>query len=205
MKKSIIIVIMATFTCPAFAQTISNETEKKSKLGFNFGINHSLLQSKNAIPKNAVIYNGFGTRLGLIMDCIISKKLHFSPKIEMAFNESGVITTNSDNTTTTYKIFPNSLEIMSHLVYKIGKGKAIPYLMLGPNFRTPVVKEASSSSNFKNKSDLAIDFGIGLENRLKHFSYAPEIRYSLGLLNINKNPTIPQLNYHSISMVLNFK
>ncbi len=205
MKKYIIIVIIATFAYPLFAQTPTNETEKKIKLGFNFGINHSLLQSKKAIPKNAVIYNGFGTRLGLIMDCIIAKKLLFSPKIEMAFNESGVITTNSDNTITTHKIFQSSLEIMSHLVYKIGKGKAIPYLMLGPNFRTPLVKEASSTSNFQNKSDLAIDFGIGLENKLKHFTCAPEIRYSLGLLNINQNPTIPHLNYHSLSMVLNFK
>ncbi len=205
MKKYIIIVVITTFACPLFAQTPTNDTEKKIKLGFNFGINHSLLQSKEAFPKNSVIYNGFGTRLGLIMDCIISKKLLFSPKIEMAFNESGVNITNSDNTITTQKNFQNSLEIMSHLVYKIGQGKAIPYLMLGPNFRTPVDKETSSSTNFQNKSDLAIDFGIGLENKLKHFTCAPELRYSLGLLNISQNPAIPHLNYHSLSMVLNFK
>jgi hypothetical protein len=31
------------------------------------------------------------------------------------------------------------------------------------------------------------------------------LRYSLGLLNINNNPTFQTLKYHNVSLVLNFK
>ena len=85
------------------------------------------------------------------------------------------------------------------------KGKTIPYILAGPNFRLPLKNKSKSSTEFENKPDLTLDFGIGLENRLKYFIFAPEIRYSLGLLNVNENPTFQSLNYHNISLVLNFK
>jgi hypothetical protein len=94
---------------------------------------------------------------------------------------------------------------MTHFVYKIGESNTVPYLLLGPNLRLPIGNESLTSSDFSNRSDLAIDFGVGLENRFKDFVFAPEIRYSLGLLNVNENPTFQTLKYQNISLVLNFK
>ena len=49
------------------------------------------------------------------------------------------------------------------------------------------------------------DFGIGFENRIRRFVFAPELRYSLGLLNISENPSLQGLHFNKISLVFNFK
>jgi hypothetical protein len=205
MKKFIFAAILAFCTFVAFAQVENNDIEGKLRFGFNLGANYSFLQTKDPLLGNAEMYNGIGAKFGVFMDYPISRSFLFSPKTELAFSKSGIETTNNDNSISTYKVFPITLDIMSHFVYKIGNGNAIPYLLAGPNFRLPLKNKSKSSNEFKNRADLAIDFGIGLENRLKYFIFAPEIRYSLGLLNINENPTFQTLNYHNVSLVLNFK
>lgn len=205
MKKLILTATVAFCTFIVFAQSENTAIDSKVRFGFNLGTNYSLLQSKETLSGNSEIYNGIGAKIGLFMDYSISKNLLFSPKTELAFNKSGIETTNNDNSLSTYKVFPISLDIMTHFVYKIGYGKGIPYLLAGPNFRLPLKNKPKSSSEFKNKPDFAIDFGIGLENKLKCFIFAPEIRYSLGLLNVNQNPTFQTLKYHNVSLVLNFK
>jgi hypothetical protein len=205
MKKLILTTTVAFCTFVVFAQSENTAIDSKVRFGFNFGTNYSLLQSKETLSSNSEIYNGIGAKIGLFMDYSISKNLLFSPKTELAFNKSGIETSNNDNSLSTYKVFPISIDIMTHFVYKIGYGKAIPYLLAVPNFRLPLKNKPKSSSEFKNKPDFAIDFGIGLENKLKCLLFAPEIRYSLGLLNVNQNPTFQTLKYHNVSLVLNFK
>jgi len=58
---------------------------------------------------------------------------------------------------------------------------------------------------YLNKTDFAIDFGIGFESSVKRFVFAPEIRFSYGLLNINENPVFQTLRYNNLSLILNFK
>jgi hypothetical protein len=200
---STIAFIFCTFV--GFSQNESANLDSKFRFGFNVGANYSFLQSLESLPQNTEIYNGVGAKLGVFMDYSISKKFLFSPKAELAFNKSGVDRRNTDNSITTYKVFPISLDIMTHFVYKIGESKTVPYLLLGPNLRLPIGNRPLTSSEFSNRSDLAIDFGIGLENRFKDFVFSPEIRYSLGLLNVNENPTFQTLKYQNISLVLNFK
>lgn len=205
MKKFLLTVTLAFCVFLVFAQTENENTDSKLRFGFNLGTNYSFLQSKESLPSNAQVYTGIGVKLGVIMDYSISKKFSFSPKTELTFNNSGVETTNNDNSISTYRVFPISIDFMTHFVYKMGDGNTFPYLLLGPNFRLPLENNSKSSSEFKNKADLAIDFGIGLENRFKHFIFAPEIRYSLGLLDVNENPAFQTLKYHNLSLVLNFK
>lgn len=206
MKKNILINLFALSSLAISAQNSEKEKNNKLKFGFNFGANYSLLSTKKPLPNNTEIYNGFGTKLGLIMDYALGKSFFISPKIEMCFNNSGTITTNYDNTKTTYEVFKTSIELMTHLVYKFGARKTLPYIVLGPHFRLPLKKKhTSSSSTFQNNADIAIDLGLGIENKLKNFDMAPEIRYTFGLSNVNQNPTIKKLNYHNISLLLNFK
>jgi hypothetical protein len=205
MKKLVLVAALAFCTFVVFAQSESKDTDSKLRFGFNLGANYSFLYSKETLPGNSEIYHGIGAKIGLFMDYPISNHFLFSPKTELAFNKSGVETSNNDDSKSTYKVFPISLDIMTHFVYRIGDGKTIPYLLAGPNFRLPLANKSKSSTDFKNKPDFAIDFGIGLENRFKYFHFAPEIRYSLGLLNVNENPIFQTLNYHNLSLVLNFK
>ncbi len=156
MKKCFLITCIALSTCTLFAQTSANKNNSKLKFGFNFGTNYSLLKTKKALPDNTSIYNGFGTKLGLMMDYAITPSFLFSPKIEMAFNKSGAVTTNSDNSRSTYKVFETTIEMMSHLVYKIGSKKNVPYLLLGPNLRMPVEKNRKAVQVLKTNQTLLL-------------------------------------------------
>lgn len=203
--KNLILAFSITFgTFSAMAQT-ENKEIKKLKFGFNLGTNYSFLCIKNALPNNASIYNGMGAKMGILMDYALSKNILISPKTELAFNRAGVESLGLDNSKSTYEVFPISLELMTHFVYLIGEKSSKPYILLGPNFRLPLENKTKTSAAFKNKSGLAIDFGIGLQNSLKHFVFSPEIRYSLGFMNVNENPIFQEITYHNLSLVFNFK
>lgn len=205
MKQLVLLAAITFYSIVVFAQSESNNIDQKIRFGFNLGTNYSFLNSKKTLPGNSKIYSGMGAKIGIIMDYSMSKNFIFSPKTEVAINKSGIETTSNDYSVSTYKIFPLSLDIMTHFVYKTGVGKVSPYFLAGPDLRLPLKNKSQSSNVFVNKPDFAIDFGIGLENKLKYFIFAPELRYSLGLLNVNENPAFQTLNYHNISLVLNFK
>ena len=205
MKKHLLTFALAFCTFVVFAQSESKNTDSKFQFGFNVGANYSLLHSKEALQDGLEIYNGIGAKVGVFMDYSLSNRLLISPKTELAFNKSRVELTNLNNLISTYKVFPITLDVMAHFVYKLGNGKTIPYILAGPNFRLPLQKKSISSSDFNNNADFAVDFGIGIEKRINNFIFAPEMRYSLGLLNVNEHPGLPLLYYHNISLVLNFK
>jgi hypothetical protein len=110
-----------------------------------------------------------------------------------------------ENSKTTYDIFPASLDIMTHIIYKISNLKKNLYLLIGPNYKIPINKKNETNIVIKTNPDFAIDFGIGLENKLKYFIFAPELRYSFGLLNVNKSPSLQTLKFNNFSLIFNFK
>ncbi|MCK4662211.1 MAG: PorT family protein [Bacteroidales bacterium] len=203
MKNVVLLTVMLLSSIIGLSQTESSDNDSKFRFGFNLGADYSNLQSKETLPSNANISNGVGFSFGAFMDYSISKNFLFSPKSELSFNNSSVDFENIDNST--YEIFPISLDFMIHFVYKIGNSNNIPYLLIGPKLKLPIEKKSTSSTEFKINPDFAIDFGIGLENKTKYFIFAPELRYSFGLLNVNQNPTLQTLNFHNISLILNFK
>lgn len=205
MKKVVLSIVLSIYSIVGFSQSENNDVDSKIRFGFNLGGNYSILLSKESLPSGTEIYNGVGLKIGLFMDYSLSKNLLFSPKTELSFNYSGIEKINNDNSITSYQVYPVSLDVMTHFVYKIGDGKVTPYILAGPNFKLPLIDKSESSTELKSKPNFAIDFGVGLENRIKYFIFAPEIRYSLGLLNINKNSTFKTLNYHNISLTFNFK
>lgn len=198
-------VAVVFYAITVLAQSETKSLNSKFRIGFNLGTNHSWLYSKESLPDNAVINTGIGARLGILMDYSLSKNFIFSPKVELAFNKSEVDLKNNDNSVSTYRIFPISLEVLSHFVYKAGEGNSKPYFLIGPNLRVPIRNNSKSSTAFENRSDVAIDVGLGLENSFKYFLFSPELRYSFGLLNVSKHPTLNSLKFHALSLVLNFK
>jgi hypothetical protein len=205
MKTAVLLTSMMLCSIIVFSQTENIKNDAKYRFGFNLGTNYSNLQSKETLPSNAKISNGLGFSLGVFMDYSISENFIFSPKSELSFYKSSVEFVDTDNSNYTYEIFPMSLNFMTHFVYKIGNSKVVPYFFAGPNFKIPISKRPDSSSEFYTHSDFAIDLGIGLEHKTKHFIFAPELKYSFGLLNVNQNPTLQTLSFHNVSVVLNFK
>jgi len=203
MRKIVLLLTMIAISIIGFSQS-EDVDAKRLKFGFNLGINYSNLQSKEILQTNSEIYNGFGIEFGIFLDYKIAKNLFLSPKAEVLFNKSGINTTNTNGEVISYKVFPVSVEIMTHLKYRIGTKKTKPYLLIGPKYRHSLA-QSNSSTYFGNNPDFAIDVGVGLENNLSYFVFSPEIRYSFGLLNINANPSFQILKYHAITLVLNFK
>lgn len=201
MKKVVVFVSMLCLSFIGFSQSES-KPDRKTSFGFNLGTNYSNLSTKETLPGYASISNGVGASLGIFMDYSISRQILFSPKIELAYNNGSVEFSDENDK---YKIFPISLDIMAHMKYKVGGVKIIPYILAGPNFKLPLFNKPKNSSDFDTNPDFAIDFGVGFEKKNQYFILAPELRYSIGLLNVNQNPVLKSLNFNKISLILNFK
>ncbi len=139
------------------------------------------------------------------MDYYISKYLLFSPKTEVSFNSCRVELSFQDKPGRTDYVFPASIDIMTHFQYKTGNGKVQLYFLAGPDVKFRLSTNSKTNTGYKNSADLAIDFGIGFNEKIRYFIFAPELRYSPGLLNINKDPALQNLNFNKISLILNFK
>lgn len=204
MKKVIFVIGILTSFLPAFSQAEDHMNESRIKFGFNLGANYSNLMAEKGLPSDAFITNGSGFRLGLIADYQILDFLFVSPKTEMSFNNGEVNFVNPDGSLSVYSIMPISLDFMVHFIFKKKTGNLRPYLYFGPDFKIPVKKKSSNPLTYSSNSDLAIDFGIGLDKAFTEFHFAPEIRYSFGLFDVNQNPAIPSLTFHNVSVILNF-
>lgn len=206
MKKTILFLLLASCFSIIQAQSDHITKENKVKFGISTGINCSLLHANSTLPNNSEIINGIGSKIAFLMDYPISKNFIFSPKVEFAFNNCTVEIPNSlTNTTTSYEVFPATFNFMSHFLYRIGNSSVKPYVLLGPGLILPVNVKQQSTSDFTSPVDFAMDIGIGFEKHFKKWILAPEIRYSKGFRNVNRNPHLNELNFDQISLVLGFK
>lgn len=206
MKKVVLSVVILFLSIHLFSQTKQKPADPKFRFGLSFGPNYSHLYSQEALPTNADIENGIGFKLGVLMEYSLSKYLSISPKLELSYNNSKLVFLAPDNSKFSYTINPVDLDFMTHLIYKTGKGKQNVYFLAGPNLKFPLAKKSSSYKDFNTKTDLAFDFGIGLENKYRYFRFAPELRFSIGCLNISDDTTIlSNLKMNTISLVFNFK
>jgi hypothetical protein len=189
---------------------LSQSADKKQitrvlKIGFSVGTNYAMIHSKMDLPSRTIKNNTLGGKFGIVAECAVSSRIQFAPKLELSLNNSNLEYTNLNKTHTNYYIFPIALEIISHFQFKPLDGKKL-YILLGPNLRIPIrTKPNIFSFEYGNNVDLALDFGFGTEKILKYFVFAPEIRYSVGLFNINQNPIYQILKYHTIALAFNFK
>jgi hypothetical protein len=86
------------------------------------------------------------------------------------------------------------------------KNRNNPYLLFGPNIRTYIWKEKPSP--LTRDIDLALNFGFGFDNKTEFFTFAPELKYTYGVMKSFKNPPSnvvinPQL--HTLSLILHFR
>lgn len=205
MKKAVVVLAILSSAGQMVAQFKEISKNKKTMLGFNIGLNYSNAFISGKSSNDPKVNNGGGFRLGVIMSEEINKKMFISPKAELSFNNCNIIYSSPASSESKYLVYPVHVDLMIHMCYKFKKGKYEPYVLLGPNSRIPLVENKTTSQAFGNNPDFAIDLGFGLEKAMNYFNAAPEIRYSIGLLNVNKDPSLRRVYFHNITVVFNIK
>ncbi|MFT5779837.1 MAG: hypothetical protein ACI837_002796 [Crocinitomicaceae bacterium] len=195
MKKGIVILIVLLSVGMSYGQCGKKSKGKGKRIttGVNFGINKA-----NALIEgnpSAVIENGLGFRLGVTSNLALTRRFSIEPKAELSFNTSS-ITEGGES----IKIRPADLELMAHLKVKLLKGGFSPYLVIGPNVKVPL---GNGALTMPTRDNLSIDLGIGLDVPLGRLKIAPELRYSYGLMNINRDSSIGDLKFHNVALILN--
>jgi hypothetical protein len=198
-------IVLTAITLLLFSRAVCQDQDSIPKImfGFNLGLNYSNTQIKNVDPAGQST-NSIGYRMGVLMDWRFTNHLSLSPKAELSFNNSKVTVLKSPDEKNIYQVYPVLMELAIHANYKINNNRTIPYILFGPSCKVPLTGD-KKVRYATERSDLALDFGVGLDRKLTYFNIAPELRYSFGLTNLSGINAVDRLYYHSIVLVLNFK
>ena len=191
-----VILFTAAFLITGIASAQKSD-KKRFTTGFNLGINHAnVLLEDNS--NGGSIQNGLGFRMGLVSSLALSRRISLDPKAELSFNTS----TFWDGTQE-FAINPVDLEFITHLKVRTKPCPFSPYFIAGPNVKIPLGR--NDAATLPTRQDVALDIGIGLDVPLgRKIRVSPELRYSVGLVNISERAAIQDLKFHNISLILNF-
>ena len=189
---------------PVF-DTLPALEDRKFVVGFQIGANYSQFYKSDSPSINSRFAHGDGFRLGLQFNWNVNDYLSIVPRMELVLNNTKVRVTDADNITYETPIMPVNMQFMAHAQVGIPIGKWKPYLLLGPNFRLPIKSEDLPAQNYGSKNDFAADLGLGVEYRFKDVIVAPEVRYSYGFSDINKNPFLNPIYHHQLCFMVTFK
>lgn len=204
MKKVVLVVSVVLLSIHSFSQETPENANKPIKAGFAFGLNYSNLLTGSSLPGGVEANNQLGVRLGILAEFKLSKVLFLSPKAELSMNNGRITQYFPDGTVAKYDVMPIGLEFMAPIIIKMPREKYKPYFFVGPKVKIPLIAKSTATTIYSGNTDIAIDFGIGLDNLFTQFNFSPELRYSYGLLNVNKNPAFQTIYSHSISLVFKF-
>jgi len=205
MKKVVVSFILLTVATHLNSQNKKDTLVKKLMLGFNIGANFSNLIVNSADANSTKIQNGAGINIGIIMEEKITEQISLIPKAEQWFNDCSLQNSSTSTPNEEYNVFPMHTDFMLHVVYKFNKTKNKWYGLFGPNFKIPLDQENVSNKTYNYKTDMALDFGFGTEKNLPYFQLAPEMRYSVGLLNLGNGSVFNKVYFHTVCLVFNFK
>lgn len=180
----------------------------RMRFGFMIGSNNSLFYAQSALSGQLPLTTGSGYRLGLHAQYNVSPRFSLTGKGEMSYNNSKMRVTDNEGITYESTMSPVTLGFFLHGLFRVAMldgGKKNIYLTGGPGYRLPVKSENLPQRIYGNTPDLCADMGIGVELRLRHFTVAPEIRYTYGFDDIDKSPFIASVYHHQISFGVVFK
>ncbi|MGB0424109.1 MAG: porin family protein [Flavobacteriales bacterium] len=212
--RTLVVTLTACILCTSLLsqtdQAIDQDFDPKAQFGFNLGVNYTHLLT-DGLPSDADVNNDFGVRIGILTEFPVHKYVSLSPKAELSFHGSSIdmpivdVFSPEQTPIGNYKVAPVFLEIMNHFVIKNNTKASSTYFLIGPNLKIPIQSANKNHLSFNEKLDFAVDFGIGFDKSLTHFRFAPEIRYSFGLMNLNEATNIESVHLHNISLLFNFK
>ncbi|MFT7589622.1 MAG: hypothetical protein ACI959_001842 [Limisphaerales bacterium] len=206
MKELITFSVLGLFTLASIQVNAQNcgFNRHRPAFGISLGAKYSNVTLAGA---NAVASNDLGVHLGILMDYPINKWVSIVPRAELAFN-GGSVLVSGVNDQSRYDLIPVSANGVIHVVVRKPEGRTRPYILFGTQYQFALSKDPISTTDFPSRDNITLDLGIGIDqlvgSRRGNFRFAPELRYSYGLININTNPQLSDVRYHDIALVLNF-
>ncbi len=197
------VLVILSFTGELACQTDLPFPIKRFEFGFNIGLNYANAFVSNHSTMNTNVHNGAGFRLGLLMNNQVTERVTFSTKSELSFYDCQIKYGDS-YVLRTYSVFPVSMEFMTHVCYTLKRYGTEPYVLAGPNVKVPLAENKTNNLSYGNNTDIAIDLGFGFRKPFKYYTLCPELRYSIGLRDISKDPRLEKVYFHNLALVLNF-
>lgn len=205
MRTIVWIVLPFLFAGSVYGQEPEAPTEKRFKMGFGAGLNYSMANySAESLSGSAA--NGLGVRVGVLGEYRLAPMWYVSPRAELSFHNTEIGFGSPEDGGGKYEVMPVSTDIATYVIFKSRpEHSSRPYALLGPSIQIPLPDRNAPSDFFATGPNLSLDLGIGCDVSTKHFDFAPELRYSFGLLDVNQNPAFQSVYFHNISFVINFK
>lgn len=205
MKKSIItsIFIFLVFSAKTIAQ---NQTEnvRKTTFGISASLNYSNLSIQSDQGFEYDTKNSFGREVGFLMERRLSSFTFLSPRVNASFNIAHLNEKNGNVTTNQFKVMPLRLDFMMYTIFRDEKHKLQPYFFFGPSIKTPL-NNVNGIQQYSLVTDIGVDLGIGLNKAFTNFQFAPELKYSFGLMNLSRTIGVNDMKLHTLSLVFNIK
>lgn len=186
--------LMLLLTSSAFAAPGSSTPAKDeppftlTQAGFQIGLNFSTLSTNTAI-----LPNGTDGHTGLILGAqaemsLLSNFLFLQPEFRLVQQGYALTGQTGTNVTVNYLEFP----VLAKVKFETAPGMR-PFALFGPNFEFNVGTSYDSAYGNNGPTiapihtfNFALDFGAGLEYDITPaVNFFGEVRYSLGLANIN--------------------
>ncbi len=214
MMKKIVILVLSCLCLNTLivAQDTDTVLDKNWKLGIHFDFNYSNILYK--VGTQPLGYDGFrllnkaGFALGINAEYKVTNSFFLVPKMEIGFNGGNIQWTTPNEAVTEYELIPLSINFMFYAHYKRQLEKLNPYFFAGTGFRMSLDREEEDllREQYSHKSDVSIDFGLGFDRLFSSkFVFAPELKYSAGVLNLNDTDVNGIFRRHSIAIIFNFK
>lgn len=199
MKKVIFSISLLLGANLTFAQTESANLNKKTTYGFQFGTSYSSILNQKDIPDLFEVSNGLEYKIGVQLEHKLSQSTSLLPKAEISFNNMNFKNRVSNSS---YILNQNTLNLMIHTSRNF---KNESFFYVGPNFVIPLLNDSKDNYISSKKLSLAADIGYGFNLKKSNFTFAPEIRYTVGYNNIRNMNDYDQSIFHTISLIFNFK
>jgi hypothetical protein len=206
MKRLIITTtfIFFVFSANYLAQN-QPENVKKTTYGFGASINYSNLAVQSNQGFENDLKNNLGFEVGLLMERRLSAVAFLSPRINLSFNNIRFNEIDGQGNENQFKVMPMRLDFMMYAIFRDQKQKLQPYFFFGPSIKTPLDKSPIGMKQYSLVTDIGLDLGIGLNKVLPNFQFAPELKYSFGLMNLTRSEGVNKMNLHMLSLVFNIK
>jgi len=213
MRKPILILFLLLSTLTIFAQVehprnLPAFDLKRIHFGFTVGLNLMDMGFTRDYEAEDFLYADIshiqpGFQVSIVSDLRLNKNwnLRFLPGISFGSREvyfyeysNGTVGEPVDipHVANPVPLGPAFLDFPLHFKYRsVRVNNYRPYVVGGLNFRydmsakKPGVYDSDSNEYVKfRRGDLYLEFGFGVDNYLKYFKFAPEIKVAMGLMNM---------------------
>ncbi|MBL4709808.1 MAG: PorT family protein [Flavobacteriales bacterium] len=205
-KKVVAVACLIIVSQFLFSQESDSIVSEKALYGFSLGIHRSSLSLDTEERQFLKKKDKIGFRLGIVADYKIYKRLHFVPKLELAFYGNELTYFNGVQEESEFKLSDVAMETKPHFTIELGKAASKIYILLGASYSLAIGDEEDDDMSYPSDFFFSVDVGIGYNKETPFFLFAPELRYSYNLTNINKNPDLKSdVKLHSLTLLFSFK